>query len=94
MLPDDVMAVIDETIRERLGENVRVLSVMAMRDEDYEGEEILRVTVVVDSPPSAFDPKRVVSLVRYLRPRLAEHHEEAFPLISFMSKADARARAS
>lgn len=90
MVADDVQSVIGEVIRERL-EPVKVISVHAIRDDDLDGEEVLRVTVVVDSPASAFDPKRLSSLVRYLRPKLAERQERAFPLISFMSTADAKA---
>lgn len=94
MVSDDVQSVVDSVIRERLGQNIDVISVVATRDEDYNGDEILRVTVVVDSPSSAFDAKRLSSLLRFLRPRLAEHKEKAFPLVSFMSKADAAMSAS
>ena len=90
MVADDLQSVIGEVIRERL-EPVKVVSVHAVRDDDLDGEEVLRVTVVVDSPASDFDPQRLSSLVRYLRPKLAEHEERAFPLISFMSRADAKA---
>lgn len=89
MVSDDVQTVVDNVIRERLGKNVHIVSVTAERDEGYDGDEILRVTVVVDSPSSAFDAKRLSSLLRFLRPRLAEHKEQAFPLVSFMSKAEA-----
>ena len=93
MVADDVQSVIEDVIRERL-EAVKIVSVHAVRDDDLDGDEVLRVTVVVDSPASAFDPKRLSSLVRYLRPKLAELDEGAFPLVSFMSEADAKEFAS
>ncbi|WP_131196831.1 hypothetical protein [Lichenihabitans psoromatis] len=92
MNDDQIQSVVDEVIRDRL-QPVQIVSVHTVRDEDFEGDDIIRVTVVVDSPASAFDPARLSSLVRFLRPRLAEISEKSFPLISFMSKAEAKALA-
>lgn len=92
MVSDDVQTVVRDVITEQL-DGVRIVRVYTKRDQETEGDGFLRVTVVVDSPASAFNVKRLSGLVRHLRPKLAEHKERAFPLISFMSKADAKALA-
>ncbi len=87
-----IQFVVDQLIRERL-DTIKILSINAVRAEDFDGDDTIRVTVVVDSPASAFDIGRVSTLVQHLRPRLEAIEEEAFPVISFMSKAEQEAAA-
>ena len=93
MVEFDVQAAIEDMIRNRL-DTVKIVSVHTVRDEDFDGDDILRVTVVVDSPASDFNVGRVAGLVRHLQPKLDALREHAFPMISFMSQREAEAAAA
>ncbi|MBB5518074.1 hypothetical protein [Amphiplicatus metriothermophilus] len=80
--------IVEQVVKDRFPD-ARILSVSVNEDEDFEGERILRVTVVFDSATGLLDSQRAASLVRHMRPKLREAGEEAFPILSFISKADA-----
>ena len=52
---------------------------------DKDGDEIQRVKVLFDDTEEQFDARKAVSVVRHMRPRLAEIGEQAFPIISYVS---------
>lgn len=89
MVSDDVQLVVNEVVRERLGNN-HIVSVSTNRDDDdFIDDDTLWVTVVIENelPDSAFSGE--IELVRHLRPRLDQVGESGFPVISFMSRSEA-----
>ena len=88
MVSRDVQAAIETVIRDRLSA-VSIVSVSTVRGENFDGDDILRVTVIVDSPVSDFDIGRLSGLVRHVRLKLDGEHEHAFPMISFRSRDEA-----
>ncbi len=89
MVQSGVQAAIEEVIRERLGTH-HVIKVETVRDDDFDDEEVLWVTVVVNDADSDLDEDHVLGLVRYIQPRLDSFGETAFPVISFKSEQDHR----
>lgn len=82
---------LSETIRNVIGDELapaRIVHVRVTEDVDHEGDDILRVDVVVDVEGSRLDPAKVIGLVRHLRGPLAEIHEKRFPLLNFMKHGD------
>ena len=65
---------------------ISVISVMVDEDQDYFDESAMHVVVVFD--PNDGTPE-VSGLVRQLRPVLASHGEERFPVFSFLTPEDA-----
>ncbi len=63
----------------------RIGDVSVAPDYDKDGDEILRVKVVFDGTEEPFDARKATSVVRHMRPRLAQIGEQAFPLISYVS---------
>lgn len=57
-----------------------------VRDEDWEGDPILRITVVVQNPEN-LDSDRLSSFVRRIRNYIV-HRDSAFPLVGFRSVRD------
>lgn len=82
----DVETAIKAVTNERFPDG-GIVSVRVLRDKDFEGDPILRITIVFD-PANPLDSKRTVSLIRHLRSRLAEIGEISFPVISYISKAE------
>lgn len=68
-------------------ENIKILDVKVSRDEDTDGDEILRIDVIFEG--SLKDARKFSGAVRHIRPKLHEIGEEAFPLFSFISEGDA-----
>ena len=89
MVSDDVQSVVDSVIREQLY-GIDIREVETERDEGYYGEDVLRVTVTVNSPAADFDGDKLSGLVRHLRPRLEHVHEDAFPMVRYRSINDPR----
>ncbi len=57
---------------------------------DYDGDEVLRITVILDEGPERLDKDALVGLARHLRSRLAEVDHEEFPIVSFVSRNEAK----
>jgi hypothetical protein len=55
---------------------------------------VLRIDVIFEGAPKDLNAKKLSGAVRHLRPKLDKIHESAFPLLSFISKADRDKRAS
>jgi hypothetical protein len=89
----EVREAIESVVREQL-RGVRIDAVHVTPDVDQDGERLLRVKVVFDSKARGLDPRKTSGLVRHMRPRIAELGEQAFPILSFISKAEYRAAKS
>jgi len=75
-------------VKECFGD-VKVLSVAIDQDEDFEGDEILRITIFVDADD--LDVTKLSSFTRLVRDRLTSKlNEDRFPVMSFVSGAEAR----
>ena len=66
----------------------------ALRETTHDaGDEILEFRIVFDAA-DRLDPKRVAGLIRHLRSRLHDISEERFPVLSFVSAAEAKTEAA
>jgi hypothetical protein len=87
-LMDEVQKLFDRVVRERF-KDYAIQSVTAVRDTDYEDDDVFRVTVVFDHK-GPLDPHKSAGLVRHLRHALmAELQDNTFPIVAFVSKSDA-----
>jgi hypothetical protein len=85
---DEIQKLIDRVVRERF-KDIAIQSVTAVRDTDYEDENVFRVTVVFDHK-GPLDAQKSAGLVRHLRHALiGELKESTFPIVAFVSKSDA-----
>lgn len=69
-------------------DKVKILEVKVRDELDSDGEKILRVYVIFEGAAKDIDAGRLSGVVRQVRPALSKIGEEAFPLFSFISKAD------
>lgn len=83
-----IEAAIRSALSDTLG-GARIVSVQAEQAVDSDGEDILNVTVVIDAA-SKIDPAGLAGVVRRIRPKLDELGERRFPMLSFLTEADAR----
>ena len=90
MDPSALKSLLQEVIKRRLP-NASIIDVKVERTLDFEGEEVLEVTVIFEAK-SDLDSERVAGLIRHLRPRLEEHGERSFPIMSFVSRKEAERR--
>lgn len=78
---------IEHVVRAEFGDSAIEL-VRVFPEIDDEGDEILKVAVVLTSP-AKFDPVKAKGLTRHLFPALKDSAMRAsFPLVSFFSKSD------
>jgi len=84
---NDILGIIERTVRERFGDGL-ISSVRVVRETDHDGDDVFRVTVVFDSK-SPLDAHKTSGIVRHIRHRLIERDEHTFPIVAFVSKADA-----
>lgn len=84
----DIKELVSEIVRGEF-ENAKIESIDVTEDVDSDGDPILRITVVFDPSGDGLDSQKMVGLVRHLRPKLAENNIVSFPLVRFVSKADA-----
>lgn len=64
-------------------------SIRVRDDTDYEGDPILVIDLIVRENEGVLDPTRAVSLIGELRSRLVRNGIISFPVLSFISKAEA-----
>jgi hypothetical protein len=84
---DEIRTIIDRIVRSQLADgNIQEVSVV--EDADYQDQKVFRVTVVFDLKGS-LDPKKTSGLVRHIRHELLDRDENTFPILTFVSKADA-----
>ena len=88
---NEIIGIIEGTVRERFGSQIS--SVRVARGTDYDGDDIFRVTVVFDGD-APLDAHKTSGIVRHTRHKLLARNERAFPIFDFVSKADAGAEAA
>lgn len=69
--------------------SVKILRVIVDRDVDFDGDQVLNISVVFEGTPRDIDARTISSAVRHVRPALKALGEKAFPLMSFVSRRDA-----
>jgi hypothetical protein len=80
--------VIESVIREKLGKpGLRDIFVQPF--DDYDGEDSLRVTVVLDQPAvDRLDGETAIDLIVQLRRQLEEKGESRFPVIEYATRKE------
>ncbi|MCX8507691.1 MAG: hypothetical protein ORN49_02235 [Rhodobacteraceae bacterium] len=71
-------------------ESVAIRDVIVQRDQDMDGDDILRISVVAGLAADRLTNDQTRGLPRALRARLAVKKEEAFPILSFMAEREAK----
>lgn len=87
MSTNDVLSLIEKTVRERFGDAV-IHSVKVDRETDHDGDAVFRVTVVFEGS-APLDAHKTSGIVRHTRHKLIAREEHAFPIFAFVSKAEA-----
>lgn len=82
----DLKGVIREVLADHF-ENIVIVSVKVEPDFDEDGDPILLVEVVFDGKARRLDPDKTSSVLRRLRPRIADFGG-AFPVISYIAKSE------
>lgn len=68
-----------------------IVDVISEKDEGMDGDPILRISIVFEAEQDLLDPKKVISLVRYLRdPINSLPTLERFPILSFMTPEEVK----
>ena len=88
---DVLSRTVDQTVRTHLGAE-KIVSVASWHDEDFDGDEIISISVVINTSPANFEGRALSSLARALRSSLAEIDVYAFPMVSYMTVAEKEAR--
>jgi hypothetical protein len=70
--------------------SVDILDVKILERVEDEDGTLLRIAIVFEGTPKDLDARKMSGAVRHVRPKLAEIGEDAFPLFSFVTRADAR----
>ena len=91
MSDSQIRSVVEEVVRQQLGSDHVVTVGIARDTDDFEDEDVLWVTVVVENATTDRDMINESGLVRHLRPRLEALGETAFPVISFLSRQESEA---
>lgn len=89
MINKKVEQAIKSVLEERF-DDVTIESIKVEPDVDDDGDAILRVQVIFDGTKKALDARKASGLLRYMRPEIEKFGENAFPIISFISKSDFR----
>lgn len=89
----EIRRVAETVLAEQFAGAARIVSVELRETTDDEGDEILEFRIVFDAA-DRLDPKRVAGLIRHLRSRLHDISEERFPVLSFVSAAEAKTEAA
>jgi hypothetical protein len=85
---ESIRRIVTDTLSSRF-DRIRIVDVRIREDVDSDGDELLRIDVIFDGAPKDLDARKLSGAVRHLRPKLDAIHESAFPLLTFISKADA-----
>ena len=84
---DEIKTIIERVVRERLADG-NIQDVTVVRETDYQDESVFRVTVIFDHK-GPLDPHKTAGLVRHIRHALLDIEESTFPIVAFVSKAEA-----
>jgi hypothetical protein len=67
--------------------NVRIVDVRIEEGgRDLDSDEVLRISIIFEG--QGLDPRKLAGAIRHLRPELDSISETAFPLLSFIPKAE------
>ena len=86
---DRLKSVIEAVVRNRF-DDVEIVAVDIKPDVDEDGDRVLLVEIVFDADSGRLDAGRASGLVRHMLPKIADLGEQAFPILSFISKSDYR----
>lgn len=89
-MDDRIKTVIENVVRERFAGSA-IEDVRIFEDVDFEGQPVLRVTVIFEPKRGKLDAEKTSGITRHIRHKLLEMNEEKFPFFRFVSKADAKA---
>lgn len=79
-----VRKIVSDIVKTQLGRE-HVVSVTVEEDQDFDGDLVLRVTVVLKGDRDELDPSKLSGLLRHLRPALSKGGEDRFPVMSFVA---------
>ena len=88
MLDNKELTELVATVIRRQFSDAVIHAVAVKPDVDHDGDDILRVTVVVQDGIERLDPAKVVDTLSRLWSELGEAGIESFPIVSYMTKAD------
>ena len=77
---------IEKVVRTQFAD-AEINAVYVTEDSDYDGDPILRVVVVFETSAGP-DLAKASGLARHIWPAIEDNNSDAFPVISFRSKAD------
>ncbi len=89
MLDNKALTELAGTVIRRQFSDAVINTVAVKPDVDHDGDAILRVTVVVQDGIERLDPEKVLDASGSLWSELGEAGIESFPIVSYMTKADA-----
>lgn len=88
-LPEDtIAAIVEEVAATQLGVGDRLARVRVRRDVDHYGGPILRLRLLFKDETLRLDPQRTSGLPYLLVQRFDAEGEEAFPIVSYVSRPD------
>jgi len=76
--------IVTEVVKKRLAPT-KILEVSTKSDVDYEGDLIMRVSIVFDDSEHELDPNKTLGLIRVIQDRMSLDGIEAFPLPRYMT---------
>ena len=83
-----VSDIVEAVVREQFP-NSAIQSVQVASDVDDEGDTILKILVLLDGDFNKVDNAKILGLVRHIRSELSSSNENGFPIVNFLSSADA-----
>lgn len=89
MLDNKALTELVEAVVRRQFSDAVIHAVAVKPDLDHDGDAILRVTVVVQDDNERLDPEKVLDASGSIWSALDEAGIESFPIVSYMTKADA-----
>jgi hypothetical protein len=87
MRDNQISKIVADTLK-RDFDSVRIVDVNVRSDVDRDGDRILRIEVIFEGHQKDVNVRKLSAAVRHIRPKLFKIGEQAFPLISFISKGD------
>ena len=89
MLDDKELTEFVATVIRRQFSDTVIGTVAVKPDVDHDGDDILRVTVVLKKGVKKLDPATVLDTLGRLWSELGEAGIDSFPIVSYRTKADA-----
>jgi hypothetical protein len=84
-----IVQMIEEVVRQRFADAL-IHDVRVSQEHDSDGDALFRVTVVFERKGAQLlDAHKTAGIARHIRHRLLEEDEDAFPIVTFVSKSDA-----